>query len=147
MKAIHNLSKELAEKIEMATKRLSAASSGKDSAGKVSAEITWDLFNESSVPEPEASKDEQDGTMTVQMLLGAPGLDELHVPSDRECHGPGRISLVDSTEGTADLDREKKIASLCGGSAVSKEWPWITHSIRQRRPNAGESLSGTLEGK
>ncbi|XP_032303995.1 centrosome-associated protein 350-like [Coturnix japonica] len=146
VKAIHNLSKELAEKIEMATKRLSATGNGNDSAVKVSAETTWDLYNECSVPKPEASKDEQDGTMTVQMLLGAPGLDKLHVPSDRECHGPGRVGLVDSTEGTADLDREKKIASLSGGSAVSQEWPWITHGIRQRHPSAGKSLSSTLEG-
>ncbi|XP_065593261.1 centrosome-associated protein 350-like [Cyrtonyx montezumae] len=148
VKAIHNLSKELEEKIEMATKRLSAASSAKGSADKISAEITWDLYNKSSVPEPEASKDEQDGTLTIQMLLGDPGHNELHVPSDRECHGPGRISLVGGTEGTADLDKEKKIAcSLSGGSDVSKELPRITYSIRQRNPNAGESLNSTLEGK
>ncbi|XP_021269387.1 coiled-coil domain-containing protein 187 isoform X3 [Numida meleagris] len=147
VKAIHDLSKELAEKIEMATKRLSATSSGKDSADKISAETTWDLFNESSVPEPETSKDEQDGTMTVQMLLGAPGHDELHVPSDRECHGPSRICLVDSNKGTADLDRENKIgSSLSGGSAVSKELPWITYGIRQRHPSTGENMSSTLKG-
>ncbi|KAM6047538.1 coiled-coil domain-containing protein 187 [Theristicus caerulescens] len=73
VKAIHSLSKELAEKIEMATKRLNEASGVKDSADKTSTETTSDLFNESSsVPEPDTSKDEQDRTMTTQMLLDTP---------------------------------------------------------------------------
>uniref|UniRef100_A0A8C8ABK5 CAP-Gly domain-containing protein n=1 Tax=Otus sunia TaxID=257818 RepID=A0A8C8ABK5_9STRI len=82
VKAIHNLSKELTEKIEVATKRLNAASWVKDSADKTSTQTTLDLYNESSsVPEPETSRDEQDRTMTIQMLLDAPDPDVLHVSS------------------------------------------------------------------
>ncbi|KAK4811442.1 hypothetical protein QYF61_006376 [Mycteria americana] len=95
VKAIHSLSKELAEKIEMATKRLNEASRVKDPADKASTETTLDLFNESSsVPEPETSKDEEDRTMTIQMLLDTPDPDQLCVSSDRRFHGPGRISLA-----------------------------------------------------
>lgn len=94
MKVIHSLSKELSEKIEMATKRLNAASWTQDSTGKTSSEKTLDLYNESSsVPEPDTSKDEQDSTMTIQMLLDAPDPDALVVPSGREFQGLGRISL------------------------------------------------------
>ncbi|KAM9271259.1 coiled-coil domain-containing protein 187 [Morus bassanus] len=148
VKAIHNLSKELAEKIEMATKRLNEANRVKVSADKTSTETTLGLFNESSsVPEPETSKDEQDRTMTLQMLLDTPDADELCVSSDRQFHGLGRINLVSSTEGTTALDRRKETPTpLSGGSAVSKELPWITHSTGQRHLNNGEDLSNTLQG-
>ncbi|KAM7087784.1 coiled-coil domain-containing protein 187 isoform 2-T2 [Ciconia maguari] len=148
VKAIHSLSKELAEKIKMATKRLNEASRVKDSAAKASTETTLDLFNESSsVPEPETSKDEEDRTMTIQMLLDTPDPDELCVSSDRQFHGPGRISLAGSTDGTTALDRQKEIPSpLSGGSAVRKELLWISHSTRQRHLNTGEDLSNTLQG-
>ncbi|XP_075375682.1 coiled-coil domain-containing protein 187 [Mycteria americana] len=148
VKAIHSLSKELAEKIEMATKRLNEASRVKDPADKASTETTLDLFNESSsVPEPETSKDEEDRTMTIQMLLDTPDPDQLCVSSDRRFHGPGRISLAGSTEGTTALDRQKEIPSpLSGGGAVRKELLWISHSTRQRHLNTGEDLSNTWQG-
>ncbi|NXV86816.1 CE350 protein, partial [Calonectris borealis] len=148
VKAIHSLSKELAEKIEMATKRLNEASRVKDFAGKTSTETTLDLLNESSsVPEPETSQDEQDRTMTIQILLDTPDPDELCVSSDRQFHGLGRISLAGSTEGTTALDRQKEIPTpLSGGSAVSKELLWNSHSTRQRHLNTGEDLSNTLQG-
>ncbi|KAM6237719.1 coiled-coil domain-containing protein 187 isoform 3-T3 [Spheniscus humboldti] len=148
VKAIHSLSKELAEKIEMATKRLNEASRVKDSADKTSTETTLDLFNKSSsVPEPETSKDEQDRTMTIQMLLDTPDPDELCVSPDRKFHGLGRISLAGSTEGKTALDRQKEIPTpLSGGSAVSKELPWSSHSTRQSHLNIGEDLSNTLQG-
>lgn len=149
MKAIHSLSKELAEKIEMATRRLNAGSWVKASADKTLTETTLDLYNElSSVPEPETSKDEQDRTMTIQMLLDAPDPDVLCVSSDREFHGQGRISLVGSTEGATALDKQKEIpTTLPGGSAASKELPWITHSTGQRHLDTGEDLSNTLQGR
>ncbi|XP_074968750.1 coiled-coil domain-containing protein 187 [Phalacrocorax aristotelis] len=148
VKAVHNLSRELAEKIEMATKRLNKASRVKDSADKTLTDTTLGLFNESpSVPEPETSKDEQDRPMTIQMLLDTPDPDDLHVSSDRKFHGLGRISLVSSTEGTTALDRWKEIpCPLSGGSAVSTELPWITHSTGQRHLNAGEDPRNTLQG-
>ncbi|KAM6316256.1 LOW QUALITY PROTEIN: coiled-coil domain-containing protein 187 [Podargus strigoides] len=148
VKAIHNLSKELAEKTEMATKRLSVASWVRDSADKTLTDTMLELFNESpSVPEPETSKDEQDRTMTVQMLLDTPDPAVLRVPSDREFHRLGRISLVGSTEGTTALDKQKEIPTpVPGGSAVSKESPWITHSTGQRHLSTGEDLSSTLQG-
>ncbi|KAM6372452.1 coiled-coil domain-containing protein 187 [Pluvialis apricaria] len=147
VKAIHNLSKELAAKIEMATGRLNAASWVKASADKTSTETALDLYNElSSVPEPETSKDEQDRTMTIQMLLDAPD-PVLHVSLDREFHGLGRISLVGSTEGASALDRQKGIATaLPGGSAASKELPWIAHSAEQRHLDTAGDLSNTLQG-
>lgn len=148
VKAIHSLSKELAEKIEMATKRLSEAHRVKDSADKTLTEATLDLFNESpSVPEPETSKDEQDRTMTIQMLLDTPDPAELCVSSDRQFHGLDRISLAGSTEGTKPaLDRQKEIPiPLSGGSAVSKEVPRTSH--RQRHLSTGEDLSNTLQGR
>ncbi|XP_054705081.1 coiled-coil domain-containing protein 187 isoform X6 [Grus americana] len=148
VKAIHNLSKELAEKIEIATKRLNEASTVKDSTDKTLTETTLDLFNESSsVPEPETSKHEQDGAMTIRMLVDTPDPDELCVSSDRECHGLGRISLVGSTEGKTALDREKEIATpLPDGSTASKELLWITHSAGQRHLDTGGDLSNTLKG-
>ncbi|GAB0198558.1 coiled-coil domain-containing protein 187 [Grus japonensis] len=148
VKAIHNLSKELAEKIEIATKRLNEASRVKDSTDKTLTETTLDLFNESSsVPEPETSKHEQDGAMTIRMLVDTPDPDELCVSSDRECHGLGRISLVGSTEGKTALDREKEIATpLPDGSTASKELLWITHSAGQRHLDTGGDLSNTLKG-
>ncbi|XP_054076154.1 coiled-coil domain-containing protein 187 isoform X1 [Rissa tridactyla] len=147
VKAIHSLSKELAEKIEMATKRLNAASWIKDSADKTSTETTLDLYNElSSVPKPETSKDEQDRTMTIQMLLDTPDPDVLRVSSDREFHRWGRISLVGSTKGATALEREKEISvPLPGGRAMSKELPW-THNAGQRHLNTGKDLSNTLQG-
>ncbi|XP_062497462.1 coiled-coil domain-containing protein 187 isoform X2 [Pezoporus occidentalis] len=82
VKVIRSLSKELSEKIEMATKRLNAVSWTQDSTGKTSSEKTLDLYNESSsVPEPDTIKDEQDRTMITQMLLDAPDPDALVVPS------------------------------------------------------------------
>ncbi|KAM6110356.1 LOW QUALITY PROTEIN: coiled-coil domain-containing protein 187 [Pterocles gutturalis] len=148
VKAIHSLSKELAEKIEMATKRLNAASWVKDSADKTSTETTLDLFNElSSVPEPETSKDEHDRTMTTQMLLDAPDPDVSCVSTDRKFPGLGRISLVDSTEGTTALDRQKNISTpLPGVSSASREFPWIAHSAGQRDFSGGEDRSNTLKG-
>ncbi|CAM9666893.1 unnamed protein product [Bubo scandiacus] len=145
VKAIHNLSKDLTEKIEVATKRLNAASWVKDSADKTSTGTTLNLYNESSsVPEPETSRAEQDRTMTIQMLLGAPDPDVLHVSSGRRFHGLGRISLVGSTEGAMALGRQKEIPS--GRNAASKELPWITHSTGQRHLNTREDLSNTLQG-
>lgn len=145
VKAIHSLCKELAEKIEMATKRLSGASTVKDSADKTSRETTLDLFNESSsIPEPETSKDEQDRTMTIQMLLDTPDPDVLHVSSGRGFNGLGRISLAGSTEGATALDRQKeKPTPLAGGS---EELPWITHSAGLRHLNTRKDLSNTLQG-
>ncbi|KAK2515041.1 centrosome-associated protein 350-like [Columba guinea] len=145
VKAIHSLCKELAEKIEMATKRLSGASTVKDSADKTSRETTLDLFNESSsIPEPETSKDEQDRTMTVQMLLDTPDPDVLHVSSGTGFNGLGRISLAGSTEGATALDRQKeKTTPLAGGS---EELPWITHSAGLRHLNTRKDLSNTLQG-
>jgi len=147
VKAIHSLSEELAEKIEMATKRLNAASRVKDSADKT--QTTLDLFNEySSVPEPETTKDEQDRTMTIQMLLDTPDPDVSLVSSDGEFHGLGRISLVGSTEGTTALHRQKEIPTpLPGGSAASEELPWITASPGQRHFNTGEDPRNTLKGR
>lgn len=145
VKAIHNLSKELAEKIEMSTKRLSATSMAGDFADKTSAETTWDLFNKSSVTEPETSKDEQD--RTLQMLLGDPDPAELRVSSDSAFHGLGRISLV-GTEGATDQASQKKIPiSLSGGSAGGKELPRNTHSIKSRHLSPGEHRSSTLKGR
>nr|XP_013801139.1 PREDICTED: centrosome-associated protein 350-like [Apteryx mantelli mantelli] len=148
VKAIHSLSRELAEKVELATKRLNATSRVQDSADNISTQTTLDLFKgSSSHSEPETSKDEQDRTMTIQMLLEAPNPDELHVSSEGESHGLGRISLVGSTEGTTVQDRQETIHTpLSGGSAVSKDLPWITHSTRQRHFNIGEDLSNTLKG-
>lgn len=147
VKAIHNLSKELAEKIEMSTKRLSATSRAGDFADKTSAETTWDLFNKSSVTEPETSKDEQDRTMTLQMLLGDPDPAELCVPSDRAFHGLGRIGLV-GTEGATGQASQKKIpTALSGGSAGGKELPWNTHSMKSRHLSPGEHRSSTLKGR
>ncbi|KAM6048045.1 coiled-coil domain-containing protein 187 [Chlamydotis macqueenii] len=148
VKAIHSLSKELAEKIELATKRLNAASWVKDSADKTLTEPTLDLSNESSsVPEPETSKDEQDRTMTIQMLLDTPDPDQFCVTSDRQFHGLGRISLAGSTGGATALDRQREIPTpLPGGSAASKELPRTTDSAGQRRLSTGEDLSNTLQG-
>ncbi|KAM9522134.1 coiled-coil domain-containing protein 187 [Guaruba guarouba] len=82
VKVIHSLSKELLEKIEMATKRLNAVSWTQDSAGRTSSEKTLELYNKpSSVPEPDTFKEEQNRTMTIQMLLDAPDPDALVVPS------------------------------------------------------------------
>lgn len=147
VKAIHSLSKELAEKVEMATKRLNAASWVKDSANQT--EMTLDFFNESSpLPGPETLKDEQGRTMTIQMLLDAPDPDELCVPSDREFHGLGRISFMCGTEAETALDREKKMPTpSSGGVAASKELPWTSHSMGQRHLNTGEDLSNTLQGR
>lgn len=147
MKAIHNLSKELAEKIEMSTKRLSATSRAGDFADKAAAETTWDLFNKSSVTEPETSKDEQDRTMTLQMLLGDPDPAELCVSSDRAFHGLGRIGLV-GTEGATSQASQKKIpTALSGGSAGGKELPRNTDSMKSRRLSPGEHRSSTLKGR
>ncbi|XP_068011971.1 coiled-coil domain-containing protein 187 isoform X3 [Melanerpes formicivorus] len=145
VKAIHRLSKELAEKIEMATKRLNAASWIKDSANKT--ETTLELFNESSsIPEPETLKDEQDRTMTIQMLLDASDPDGLCVSSGREFHGLGRMSFMSGTEGGTALDRQKEMPTpLPGGVAVSKELPWTSHSTGQRHLNSGKDLSNTLQ--
>ncbi|XP_069729744.1 centrosome-associated protein 350-like [Phaenicophaeus curvirostris] len=146
VKAIHSLSKELTEKIEMATKRLNAASSVRDSADKTLTETTLDPYNGSpSVLEPETAMDKQTRTMTVQMLLDAPDHDELHVSSDREFHGLDRISLVGSTEGATALDRQKKIP-LPGGSAVSKELAWVTYNAGQRHLDTGEDPRNALQG-
>lgn len=147
MKAIHNLSKELAEKIEMSTKRLGATSRVKGLADQIPAETTWDLLNKSSVTEPDTSKDEQDRTMTLQMLLGDPDPAELRVSSDRAFHGLGRIGLV-GTEGATDQASQNKIpTSLSGGSAGGKELPWNTHSIKPRHLSTGEDMSSTLKGR
>ncbi|XP_065551501.1 centrosome-associated protein 350-like [Lathamus discolor] len=82
VKVIHSLSKELSEKIEMATKRLNAVSWTQGSTGKTSSEKNRELYNESSsVPEPDTSKHEQDSTMTIQLLLDAPDPNTLVVPS------------------------------------------------------------------
>ncbi|KAM9370799.1 coiled-coil domain-containing protein 187 [Phaethornis superciliosus] len=144
VKAIYNLSKGLAEKIEKATKRLNAASRVKDSADKTSTETTLDFFNYSfSVPEPETSKLEQDRTMTVQMLLDSPAPDKTHVSLHGEFQGLGRIS----PGGPTALDRQKESpTTVPGGSAGSKKLPWITHSAGKRHLSTGGDLSNTLQG-
>lgn len=82
------------------------------------------------------------------MLLDTPDPDVLCVSSDKESQGLSRISLVDSTEGATALDRQKEIpAPLPGGSAASKELPWIFRSAEQRHLNTGEDLSNTLQGR
>ncbi|XP_053940496.1 coiled-coil domain-containing protein 187 isoform X2 [Cuculus canorus] len=146
VKAIHSLSKELTEKIEMATKRLSAASWVRDSADKTLTETTLDLYKGSGcVSEPETYKDKQNRTMAIQMLLDTPDPDMLRVSSDREFNGLGRINLVGSTEGATALDRQKGIP-LPGGSAVSKELPWVTHNVGRRHLNTGEDPGNALQG-
>lgn len=149
MRAIHSLSKELAEKIDVARERLSAASWVRASADNQSTDTTLDLYSEPpSAPEPENSRDEQDRTMTVQMLLDTTDPDVLHVASHRECHGLGRIGLVGSTEGATALDRQKEMPTpLPGGNAEREELPWITHSAGERHLSSAGDLRNTLQGK
>uniref|UniRef100_A0A803W8V9 CAP-Gly domain-containing protein n=1 Tax=Ficedula albicollis TaxID=59894 RepID=A0A803W8V9_FICAL len=148
VRAIHSLSRELEEKIDVARKRLSAASWVKASADKQSTETTLDLYSGPlSVSEPETSRDRQESTMTAQMLLGSTAPDELHVTSHRECHGPGRTGLGGSTEGAAALDRQKEMPTpLPGGNAERKELPWITPSAGQSHLSSAGDLSITLQG-
>ncbi|XP_071622682.1 coiled-coil domain-containing protein 187 isoform X3 [Heliangelus exortis] len=141
VKAIYNLSKELAEKIEKATKRLNAARRVKDSADKASTETTLDFSNYSfSVPEPETSEAEQDRTMTVQMLLDTPSPDRTHVSLHGEFQGLGRIS----PEGPTALDRQKEIPTTVPGE--SRKLPRISHSAGKRHLSTGGNLSNTLQG-
>lgn len=144
MRAIHNLSRELEEKIDVARKRLSAASWVKASADKT--ETTLDLYSDPpSVPEPETSRDRQERTETAQMLLGSTDAD---VTSNRECLGLGRIGLGGSTQGAAALDREKEMPTpLPGGNAEREELPWITHSAGQSHPSSAGDLRYTWQGK
>ncbi|KAM8796616.1 coiled-coil domain-containing protein 187 [Eudromia elegans] len=147
VKAIHRLSLELAEKVELATGRMNAASRVQDSANKIPTQTTLDLFKESSCLEHETSKDEQDKTMTLQMLLEAPDPDKLHVSSDREFHELGKTSLTCSPEGATVQDRHKTIhASSSGDSAARKELPQVTSSVRRRHLDTGEDLSSTSKG-
>ncbi|XP_048181884.1 coiled-coil domain-containing protein 187 isoform X3 [Corvus hawaiiensis] len=148
VRTIHSLSKELAEKIDMARERLSAASWVKGSADKQSTDTTLDLYSEPpSAREPETSRDEQDRTMTVQMLLDTTDPDVLHEASHRECHGLGRIGLVGSTEGATAVDRQKEMPTpLPGGNAEREELPWITHSAGQRHLSSAGDLRNTLQG-
>ncbi|KAM4647190.1 LOW QUALITY PROTEIN: coiled-coil domain-containing protein 187 [Amazona ochrocephala] len=145
VKIIHSLSKELSEKIEMATKRLNAVSWTPDSTGRTSSEKTLELYNKpSSVPEPDTFKDEQDRTMTIQMLLDAPDPDALIVPSGREFQELGRISLGDSTVGATALDRQMEIAAplpsglrcLIKGFAVNKSSE-VDTSLLHGKPTTG----------
>lgn len=149
MRAIHSLSRELAEKIDVARKRLSAASWVKASADKQSTDTTLDLYSDPpSVPEPETCRDRQERTMTAQMLLDTADPDVLRVTSDRECHGLGRIGLVGSTEGASAPDRQKEMPTpLPGGNAEREELPWITHSAGQSHLGFVGNLSNTLQGK
>ncbi|RMB93342.1 hypothetical protein DUI87_30036 [Hirundo rustica rustica] len=145
VRAIHSLSRELAEKIDVARKRLSADSWVKASADKQSTETTLDLYRDPpSAPEPETSRDRRERTVTAQMLLDTTDPD---VTSDRECHGLGRMGLVGSTEGATALDRQEEMPTpLPGGSAERGGLPWITHSAGQSHSSAG-GLSSTLQGK
>ncbi|KAJ7418500.1 hypothetical protein WISP_58708 [Willisornis vidua] len=148
VKAIHSLSKELEEKIDMATKRLSAESWVKDSADKTSTQTTLDLHNDSSsVPEPDTSRDKLDRKMTAQMLLDVADPDVLHVSPSREFQGLDRVRLVGRTEGATALDRQQEMPTpLPGGSSERKEFPWTTHSTAQRHLSTGGDLSNTLQG-
>ncbi|XP_071430619.1 coiled-coil domain-containing protein 187 isoform X3 [Pithys albifrons albifrons] len=148
VKAIHSLSKELEEKIDMTTKRLSAESWVKDSADKTSTQTTLDLHNDSSsVPEPETSRDKLDRKMTAQMLLDVADPDVLCVSPSREFPGLDRVRLVGSTEGATALDRQQEMPTpLPGGSSERKEFPWIIHSTAQRHLSTGGDLSNTLQG-
>ncbi|KAM7033952.1 coiled-coil domain-containing protein 187 isoform 3-T3 [Acridotheres tristis] len=147
VRTIHSLSRELAEKIDVARKRLSAASWVKAS-DKKSTETTLDLYSDPpSVPEPETSRDGQERTMTAQMLLDTTDPDVLRVTSDRECHGLGRIGLGGSTEGAAALDRQKEMPILLSsGNAEREELPWITPSAGQSHLSSAGDLSNTLQG-
>ncbi|XP_027587511.2 coiled-coil domain-containing protein 187 isoform X2 [Pipra filicauda] len=148
VKAIHSLSKELEEKIDVATERLSAASWVRDSADKAWTQAALDLCNESSsVPELETSRNKEDRTLTVQRLLDAVDPNVLHLSSNREFHGLDRVRLVGSTEGSTALDRQKEMLILLpGGSAGREELPWITHRAGQRHLSTGGDLSNTLQG-
>ncbi|XP_068067163.1 uncharacterized protein [Anomalospiza imberbis] len=148
MRAIHSLSRELAEKIDVARKRLSAASWAKASADKQSTETALDLYSEPpSAPEPETSRDWQERTMAAEMLLDTTDPEVLRVTSDRECHGLGRTDLLGSTEGATALDRQRGMPTpLPGGSAEREELPWITCSAGQIHLSSAGDLSNTLQG-
>ncbi|XP_023794086.1 centrosome-associated protein 350 isoform X2 [Cyanistes caeruleus] len=146
VRAIHSLSRELTEKIDVAQKRLSAASWVKASADKQSTETTLDLYSDPpSVPGPETSRDRQERTVTAQMLLDSTDPDVLCVTSDGEGHGLGRTGLVGSTEG--ELDRQKGMPTpLPGRNSEREEMPWITHHARQSHLSSAGNLSNTLQG-
>ncbi|XP_033374374.1 coiled-coil domain-containing protein 187 isoform X2 [Parus major] len=157
VRAIHSLSRELTEKIDVARKRLSAASWVKASADKQSTETTLDLYSDPpSGPELETSRDRQERTVTAQMLLDSTDPDVLCMtkchtntydvsPSDGEGHGLGRIGLVGSTEG--DLHRQKEMPTpLPGRNSEREEMPWITHHAGQSHLSSAGNLSNTLQG-
>ncbi|XP_071310218.1 coiled-coil domain-containing protein 187 [Agelaius tricolor] len=138
VRAIHSLSRELAEKIDVARKRLSAASWAKASADKQSTETALDLHSDPPpAPEPETSRDRQERTMTAQTPLDTDP-EVLCVTSPRECHGLGRTGLL----GT----QREMPAPLPGGNAEREELPWITHSAGQSHLSSAGELSNTLQG-
>lgn len=149
VRALHSLSRELAEKIDEARERLSAASWVKASTDKQPTETTLDLYSDPpSVPAPETGRDRQERTMTAQMLLDTTDPDVFGVTSNRECHRLDRIGLVSSTQGAAALDRQKEMPTpLPGGNAKRGELPWITHSAGQSHLSSAGDLSSTLQGK
>ncbi|XP_059721513.1 centrosome-associated protein 350-like [Haemorhous mexicanus] len=146
VRAIHSLSRELAEKIDVARKRLSAASWAKASADKQSTETALDLHSDPpSAPEPETSRDRQERTMTAQMPLDTPDPEVLCVTSTRECRGLGRIGLLGSTEGAAALGTQREMPTpVPGGNAEREELPWITHSAGQSHLSPAGELTNTL---
>ncbi|KAF2982318.1 hypothetical protein EK904_004925 [Melospiza melodia maxima] len=138
VRAIHSLSRELAEKIDVARKRLSAASWAKASADKQSAETALGLHSDPpSAPEPEASRDRQERTMTAAMPLDRDP-EVLCETSHRECHGLGRTGLL-GTQGEMP-------APLPGGNAEREELLWITLSAGQSHLSSAGELSNTLQG-
>ncbi|TRZ15199.1 hypothetical protein HGM15179_011910 [Zosterops borbonicus] len=148
VRALHSLSRELAEKIDVARERLSAASWVKASADKKPTETTLDLYSDPpSVPAPETGRDRQERTMTAQMLLDTTDPDVFGVTSNRECHRLDRIALVSSTQGAAALNRQKEMPTpLPSGNAERGELPWITHSAGQSHLSSAGDLSSTLQG-
>lgn len=143
MRAIHSLCRELEEKIDVARKRLSAASWAKASADNQSTETALDLYGDPpSAPEPETSRDRQERTMTAEMLLDTTDPEVLCVTSDREWQGLG------STGGATALDRQREMPTpVPGGNAEREGLPWITHSAGQSHLSSAGGLRNTLQGK
>ncbi|XP_038012588.1 coiled-coil domain-containing protein 187 isoform X3 [Motacilla alba alba] len=145
LRAIHSLSRELAEKIEVARKRLSAASWAKASADKPSTETALDLHSDPpSAPEPETSRGRQERTMTAQMPLDTTDPEGLRVTFHRECRGLGRTG---SPEGAAAPGTQREMPTpLPGGNAEREGLPWISHSAGQSHLSSAGGLSNTLQG-
>nr|XP_026652831.1 centrosome-associated protein 350 isoform X1 [Zonotrichia albicollis] len=138
VRAIQSLSRELAEKIDVARKRLSAASWAKASADKQSTGTALGLHSgPPSAPAPEASRDRQERTKTAQMPLDRDP-EGLCVTPSRECHGLGRTGLL-GTQGEMP-------APLPGGNAERDELPWITPCAGQSHLSSAGELSSTLQG-